>query len=226
MASSRSSQVDLYASEDLVDDAYRVRFENKQAEFKFSGAQSMKMDFPQYNFAGATQPEDFELVARFAAIEGDSASIDNAAAIVLLQQADAAEATARASADTILSNSIAAEISRASTAEVAVDVKVDSETQSRIAADGVVQANLDAEAAARVSAVASEAQSRAADVSALQSQISNLLANTDAVALNSLAELVAAYEAGDSSLAVQAAGILTRLAAAEAVINDLVNAGL
>ena len=70
MASSRSSQVDLYASEDLVDDAFRVRFESKQAEFKLSGAQPLKMDFGSYNFVGATQADDFELVSRFAAIEG------------------------------------------------------------------------------------------------------------------------------------------------------------
>jgi hypothetical protein len=216
----------LYASEDLVDDAYRVRFESKQAEFKLSGAQPLKMDFGSYNFAGATQAEDFELVSRFAAIEADSASADNSAAIALLQSADATEATARASADTSNANAIAAEISRATTAEEAVDVKVDSETQSRVAADGVVQDAVDAESAARVAAVSSEAQSRAADIASLQSQISNLLSNVDAASLDSLSEIVAAYQAGDTSLANQAASMLQRLADIESVLNDLVSAGL
>ena len=56
----------------------------------------------------------------------------------------------------------------------------------------------------------------------LQTQISNLLANTDAVALNSLAELVADYRVNGSGVSSSVSALTDRVAFLEGVIADLV----
>jgi hypothetical protein len=56
----------------------------------------------------------------------------------------------------------------------------------------------------------------------LQTQISNLLANTDAVALNSLAELVADYRVNGQGVSGSVSALAERVAFLEGVIADLV----
>ena len=58
--------------------------------------------------------------------------------------------------------------------------------------------------------------------SGLQTQISNLLANTDAVALNSLAELVADYRINGSGVSSSVSALTDRVAYLEGVIAMLV----
>jgi hypothetical protein len=66
------------------------------------------------------------------------------------------------------------------------------ETNARIAAG----ATLTADVATNATAIADEETRATAAETGLQSQITNLLSNTDGTALNSLAELVADYNAG------------------------------
>ena len=56
----------------------------------------------------------------------------------------------------------------------------------------------------------------------LQSQISSLLSNTDAVALNSLAELVADYRVNGSGVSNSVSALADRVLFLEGVIADLV----
>ena len=224
MTSARSNQLDLYAAEDVVDNNYRVRFDNTQALFKLSGAQNVNFDFPQYTYgSGGTA---FNLVTRFAAIETDSTSGDNAAAIVALQTALASEVASRTSGDTTNANATSAEVSRATTAEGVNAASIVSEATSRSAGDAAVAATVTAEVSARTTSVAAEAARALAAENALSLQISSILSNADPAAIDSLSEVVASYQAGDTTLAVAAAAMLARIAALEATVNALVNAGL
>ena len=71
-----------------------------------------------------------------------------------------------------------------------------------------------------------EAAARASDVAGLQSQITNVLGGALAEDLNSLSEIISAYQAGDTTLANQAAGMLSRISALESVVNELTNQSL
>jgi len=109
---------------------------------------------------------------------------------------------------------LASEISRAQAAESknASDIKtnataITNESTRAQNAESVLQQNIDDEETARLAGISAvqdsvnEEKTRAqASEASLQSQISNLLSNTDAVALNSLAEIVAAYGNADNAL--------------------------
>ena len=159
---------------------------------------------------------------------------------VRLDAADASAAAAQGDAD---SNNalIAAETVRAQAAEATVASNLAAEIVARAAADAVIQADVDqneadgdagravnaaavvAEAAARAAADSAESAARAAADAALQLQITNLLSNTDTVALNSLSEIVTAFQGADSTLTGAVAGHESRLAAMEAQLAELTN---
>ena len=79
------------------------------------------------------------------------------------------------------------------------------------------------EAAARVAGIAAEAVIARAAEAALQSQISSILSNATAGTLDSLAEIVAAFQAADSTLSGTVGAMNTRLLAAEATLAELLN---
>jgi hypothetical protein len=117
----------------------------------------------------------------------------------------------RAAEDTALDGKISAEESRALAAEAALDAAYK-------AADVVLQGNLDAyitannaavaaEEAARIAAdtvhtnaISAEESARIAGDAGLQSQIDSIISNTDPAALDSLTEIVAAFQAEDGNL--------------------------
>jgi hypothetical protein len=86
---------------------------------------------------------------------------------------------------------------------------------------GYVDAADVAEASARAAADTAEASTRLAAVAALQSQINNILSNTDPAALDSLTEVVAAFQAADSSLngAISALGASSSSALNQEIID-------
>jgi hypothetical protein len=104
-----------------------------------------------------------------------AAEATNAAAIT-------AEASTRAAADTAAANALATEVSRATAAEQANAAAIVAEETARIAADST------------------EAAARAAADTALGARIDDVLSNIDPVALDSLTEIITAYNAADSSL--------------------------
>lgn len=65
-------------------------------------------------------------------------------------------------------------------------------------------------------AVSDEGDARIAAIANLQTQINNLIANTDATALNSLAEIVADYQNIDNA-------VISRLDSIEATLQELIN---
>jgi hypothetical protein len=92
---------------------------------------------------------------------------------------------------------------------------VATETADRIAGDSDLQSAIDAEISRATSAE-----------SGLQSQISNVLSNTDATALNSLAEIVAEFQNADSTLTGAVSDHGTRLTDLEGRTTDNIPEGI
>ena len=119
------------------------------------------------------------------------------AADATLQSNIGAEASARASA-------ISAEASTRGSADTALQSAIDAEEAARIAADSVLQSNIDAEV------------TRATGVEAgLQSAIDFVKQNTDPAALDSLTEIVAAFQNADSSISGVVSSNTSRISSLE-----------
>ena len=225
MASSaqRTSELNLYASEDKSVDDKKVQIDVSNADMKFEGPQDFKADFASYKFKkqeGADRVY-YDLEQRFVALESDSSSATNAAAISQLQSDLAAEAVSRQAADTTNSNAISAEVSARATAVQAVQDALDVQEAKQESDKAAHEAAIAQEVSDRQAAVAAEAATRAADVNGLQSQITAILGGALAEDLNSLSEVISAYTAGDTTLAAQAAGMLARLDTIESILSQL-----
>jgi hypothetical protein len=111
------------------------------------------------------------------------------------------DARAKAAVAQDIADAVATESSRASAAETLLQQNIDAEEAARIAADATLTADLAAEvtrAVAREDAI--ELAYQTAD-SALTTRIDNIVSNTDpAAALDSLAEIVVAFQNADSVL--------------------------
>ena len=203
---SRSSFINLYSSEDVSDDSKKVRMDAKSADFTWSGVQELKMDFGAFKLKQSGQADYYDLESRFAAIEGDQSSSNNAAAITQLQQDLAAETTSRTSGDTSNSNLIASETTARTTADQTLQANIDAEAVAARAAEQANATAIASEAASRAAAVSAEEQARVAAVASLQSQITNILSNADASVIDSIAELLNKVDTEDASLlaAIQA----------------------
>jgi hypothetical protein len=175
--------------------------------------------------ASARQSADAGLQSQIDALDsGSSAGL--AQEVADRQAADSAEQAAREAADS---------------AETAARQAADAAEQSaREAADSSLQANIDAEAGTRASADSAlsgrvavleadpvtktyvdtwggdEANTRAAADANLQSQIDNLTSNLDPTALDSLTEIVGAFQAADSDLTAAVTALGTSASSAVA----------
>ena len=185
----RSSNLYLYASEDVTVDDKKVSVDVSNAEVDFLGPQDIKFDFQSYKFK--KDDSFYDLETRFAAIEGDGSSATNATAISQLQTDLAAEQVARQSGDTSNSNSISAEVTARTTAVAGVQSSLDSQIATQQANHATALAAVQQEVSDRQTAVAAEAASRASDVAGLQSQITNVLGGALAADLDSLSEIIA-----------------------------------
>ena len=219
----RSSYINLYSAEDITDNAYKFQVENKQAKISVSGASDIEYDFPAYKFKKADDSV-FDLEVRFAALENDSGVATNAAAITQLQSDLAAEVVSRQSGDTSNANLLTAEVANRVSGDQAVQSNLDAEAVTARAAEASNLAAIQAEESARIAGVAAEAaRAQAAEV-ALGVRIDNVLSNADASALDSLSELVTAYEAADSSLGNSIVAALARITTFEERLDELTNA--
>ena len=222
---SRSSELHLYAAEDKVDDNYKFSMTNAQAQFLVAAQQDMKFDAPNYVYAGA-ENTSFNLESRFDALETDQGVSNNATAIAALQQDLAAELVARQGADTTNANATTAETSARVAADDTAAAARTAEAAARVAGDATLDAKIDTEISDRATAVSAEAAARAAAVTGIQTQITNILSNATPGSLDSLAEIVAAFESADSTLTGTLSTISAKVDALEAVVNELVNSGL
>jgi len=131
----------------------------------------------------------------------DQEIVDRAAAV-------SAEASARQSADSSLQSSLSSEVSRAQSAEsteqaariagdASLQSSLDSEISSRQSADSQLQSNIDSEQAARIAGDSSTLQS---SKDYTDGKISLVMSNLDTEALDSLVEIVTAFQNADGDL--------------------------
>ena len=226
MSASRSSELRLYASEDKADDAYRVLLNTSVTDFEVSGAQSIKFDFAdmQIKDSGAY----YNVTSRIAAVESQQSSdvAAHAASIAANAAAIAQEQVDRQSGDTGLANQITAEINSRTSAVQAVQDALDVQELKQVNDDAAQSAALAQEVSDRQAAVSAEAALRVSDVAGLQQQITTLIGNATPADLQNLSAIVAAFQGADTNHTSQLASLVTRMTAAEAILNSLLNSGL
>ena len=225
MASSaqRSSYINLYSVEDVTDNAYKAYIENKQAKVKFKGESNLEFEFPAYTFVKADDSV-FDLESRFDALETDNSASVNAAAISTLQADLANEQVARQSGDTSNSNLITAEVNNRVSAVQIVQQNLDAEAVTARAAESANASAVSAEESARISGDAAEAARALAAEAALGVRIDNVLSNSDPASLDSLSELLTAFQSADSTLQGSIAGALARIQTLEDQLSELTSA--
>lgn len=154
------------------------------------------------------------------------------------QAAEADLASDLADAVSSLESDISSEQSRAESAESALADDIASETSAREAAVSAEvtarQAAISAEQTARAAAISAETTARESAISAVNSRVDSVLSNIDPAALDSLTEVVNAFQSADGSLtdtitnltASSAAAVLaeeTRALAAEAGLQTAID---
>ena len=218
-AANRVSNLNLYSNEDKLDDTKRFSVEVTSSDVQFEGAQAGKFDFESYQFKeGATY---FNLASRFSSLETDTTGSDNAAAITQLQADLASETVARTAADTTLTNSISAEVSARATAVQAVQDALDTQEAKQESERASSDAAIAQEAVDRAAGDSAEEARAMAAEAALGLRIDNVISNADPASLDSLSELLTAYQAADSSLGDSIAAALVRIQALEDKIAEL-----
>jgi len=223
MAANRSNELRLYALEDMTDNDKRVSMQCSNADFEISGEQAYKLDFASINIKSSDQY--YDVSARFAQIEGDvtgnntalSASVAANAAAIAQEQVD------RQAQDTVLSNTISAEVSARATAVQAVQDEVDAQEVKQQNDHTAQAASLTQEVSDRQAAVSGEAAARAADIAALQQQITTLIGAGTPAQLQNLAAIVAAFQNADTSHTAQLASLVSRMDTIESAVGELTN---
>jgi len=130
------------------------------------------------------------------------------------------DARALAANTAAISTAVAAEETRALAAEGVLTAAVAAEITATNTDVSTLTTNLATEITDRAAAVAAEAVTARAAESANATAISNILSNVDAVALNSLAEIVTEFQTSDNaltaSIATNASGLAAEITAARA----------
>lgn len=135
--------------------------------------------------------------------------------------ADLAAEQARAlTAEGVLATDLAAEVTRASAAEAAIASDLSAEVARATAAEGALAADLAAEITRATGAegviaadLAQEIIDRAAADTVLQNQINFITNNTDPTAIDSLTEIVSAFQTADGNLNQAITNLSTQLSA-------------
>ena len=224
--SAKSSYIQLYDDESKNDD-WKFHIENKQAKlvFKdFKGDRDLEFEAGSYKFKfGADLSESFDLKAKFDTVEADISGLQADQGVANNAAAIAAEIVDRTAADTGLQNQITAEVSARATAVQGVQDEVDALEVKQADDDADQSAALAAEASARATAVADEETRALAAEAALQSQITNILSNTDPASLDSLSEILSHITSEDSTLAASIATLQAKVDDLEDKLDELTN---
>ena len=120
----------------------------------------------------------------------------DASEVTARQNAVSAEETARISGDATNAAAISAEETARIAGDAALDSDLGVEIAARIAGDAGLQSQIDSLS----SSLTDEGTGRDSDVSSLQAQINSILSNTDQAAIDSLTEVVTAFQNADNSL--------------------------
>ena len=131
------------------------------------------------------------------------------------QAAVSAEATARANADAALDSDLTAETAARVAGDAALDSDLSVEIAARLSGDAGLQSQIDSLS----SSLTDEGNGRDSDVSSLQAQINSILSNTDQAAIDSLTEVVAAFENADNSLGTLITNNTNTIASLQTQIN-------
>ena len=155
---------------------------------------------------------DIEATARMDADVVLQTNLDTEAQIrynadALLQSNLNAEATARTNADNTLQNNLDAEANTRAADDNQLQSNIDAEALARTNADNTLQSNINAEASARTNADATittnlnaEIANRISADNLLNARIDFIEANVDPTALDSLTEIVSAFQNADHNL--------------------------
>ena len=220
----RSHELNLYSEADVTDDDKKFRINVDQTDVTYTAEQSMKFDCA-VKYKDGTSFTD--LKTKFDAVDAAVSTLDSDVStdVAALQAADAAEQNARSAADITLQANIDAEIQARVAGVSAVAADLATQVAAQEADDAARVQDIADEESARIAAVAAEAARAQAAEAALSAQITNILSGSPEN-LDTLAELVTSFQAGDTTLANQAAGMLTRISAIESALNEAFDLGL
>ena len=167
--------------------------------------------------------QSFDLKQRFETVEAEVDALQADTGVATNAAAIAAEIVDRTAADTALQNQITAEVSARATAVQAVQDALDVQEAKQAQDDTNQSTALAAEASARAAAVSAEETRALAAEASLQSQITNILSNTDPAALDSLAEILSHISTEDATLAASIASLQSSFDDLKDRVDELTN---
>ena len=241
----KRSQLNLY---DAVDNNKHFKITQGESDCKMVVPNIYDLNCPQMKLTSGDQIVSnvaSQILSNVADIAQESAS--RLSADLNLQGNIDNEASARTSADSALDAKITVEKNRI-TQEISDRTSaVSAESSARTSADQLLQENIDSEATSRLNADASEVSARTNADAVLQSNITAeataranadtalenkinvekaridfIVSNTQVEALDSLTEIVSAFQSADNSLIAQVGALQTQLNALQSVVNALV----
>ena len=240
----KRSQLNLY---DAVDNNKHFKITQGESDCKMVVPNIYDLNCPQMKLTSGDQVVAnvaSQILSNVADIAQESAS--RLSADLNLQGNIDNEASARTSADSALDAKITVEKNRITQEITDRTSAITAEASSRSSADQLLQENLDAEATSRLNADASEVSARTNADAVLQSNITAeatarasadtalenkinvekaridfIVSNTQVEALDSLTEIVAAFQSADNSLIAQVGALQTQLTALQAVVDSL-----
>ena len=223
---SKSAYLQLFDAESK-DDAYSFLVTNAQAKLKFEDSRNdrpMEFRADGYNFKyGTDLASEFELGARFDAVEADVAALESNTGVATNAAAIAALDVAYKAKDAQIEAAASAEVTRASQEEARIEGKVDDEKTRAEDAEAVLQNNIDAEASTRAASVSAEQTRAEAAEASLQQQISSILSNVDPSLIDSISELLSHVNAEDATLAATIATLQSSHDELKARVDQLTN---
>tara|TARA_R110000822_G_scaffold145984_1_gene284970 strand:- start:588 stop:1310 length:723 start_codon:yes stop_codon:yes gene_type:complete len=212
MSLTKSSHINLYASDDLAQLTFRAEAKTGSTEFK--SAAGFTFDSAKLSLVGnADSAKDIDDVAEYLHVR----EADRAAKFLVQDNKNVAndtalfdETTARTTTFTQQAALITAEVSRAAGKEAQLQSQIDTELQARISNYNTLDARIAAEILARqtaftnatnatASALSTASTNVATEDSALNARLDAILAGSG-VDYDTLKEIVDAYELQDSTI--------------------------
>ena len=231
--SSKSSRLNLYASDNISKKSLLVDATDSKTQFLVPD--KIELHAPIISLQGNDDtPANIDDLATYLLTEKttkDAKNTEQDTSISTLQSSLASETVNRESGDVALQNSINAEITARTTADQTLQSNLNEEIAERIASDNALTSSINTEVQDRISAVSSEASARAsaiqaettARVAAVQAVDDKVNAITEgsSVDLDTLIELVNAYQNADTEIINTITSLQTAQTALQAKVDEL-----